>query len=104
MRSSSGLIDLLSPQPMHPCSLMQASTKMPTSLVVAAEERCWPPPLDGVSHRSQCGAVEMQPRRLTRGASRPVTDAGRCPHSPGNGPRRLRRPFLQSWSTERERA
>ena len=100
MRSSSGLIDLLSPQPMHPCSLMQASTKMPTSLVVAAEERCWLAPLDG----RQCGAFKMQPRRLTRGASRPVTDAGRCPHSPGNGPRRLRRLFLQSWSTERERA
>ena len=33
------LVDLLRPRPMHSCSLMQASTQMPTSLVVAAYER-----------------------------------------------------------------
>jgi len=60
--------------------------------------------------RSCCGLVPFQSgtARVTNPleceASRPVTDAGRCPHSPGNGPRRLRRLFLQSWSTERERA
>ena len=67
VRSSSGLIDLLSPQPMHPCSLMQASTKMPTSLVVAAEERCWPPPLDGVSvARSKCSRAASPAAPLGR--------------------------------------
>ena len=32
-------MDLLRPRPMHSCSLVQASTQMPTSLVVAAYER-----------------------------------------------------------------
>ena len=60
-------IDLLSPQPMHSCSLMHASTKMPTSLVVAAEERCWPPPLDGVSvARSKCSRAASPAAPLGR--------------------------------------
>ena len=50
-----------------PCSLMQVSTKMPTSLNVAAEERCWPPPLDGVSvARSKCSRAASPAAPLGR--------------------------------------
>ena len=72
---------------MHSCSLMQASTQMPTRSVVAADERCWLAPLDG----RQCGAFKMQPRRLDVSeshrfnGSRVLRDNGRGASSPPGG-------------------
>ena len=80
-------MDLLRPRPMHSCSLVQASTQMPTSLVVAAyERRCVRSTLErerrAASH--QCAAREPpgpEPRRGTMEHAQESTLADRRPQS-----------------------
>ena len=81
------LVDLLRPRPMHSCSLVQASTQMPTSLDVAAyERRCVRSTLErerrAASH--QCAAREPpgpESRRGTMEHAQESTLADRRPQS-----------------------
>ena len=81
------LVDLLRPRPMRSCSLVQASTQMPTSLVVAAyERRCVRSTLErerrAASH--QCAAREPpgpESRRGTMEHAQESTLADRRPQS-----------------------
>ena len=81
-------MDLLRPRPMHSCSLVQASTQMPTSLVVAAyERRCVRSTLERERRAAghQCAAREPPGPESRRGATEHAQESTLADSRPQSG-------------------
>ena len=81
-------MDLLRPRPMHSCSLVQASTQMPTSLVVAAyERRCVRSTLERERRAAghQCAAREPPGPESGRGTTEHAQESTLADSRPQSG-------------------
>ena len=82
------LVDLLRPRPMRSCSLVQASTQMPTSLVVAAyERRCVRSTLERERRAAghQCAAREPPGPESGRGTTEHAQESTLADRRPQSG-------------------
>ena len=82
------LVDLLRPRPMRSCSLVQASTQMPTSLVVAAyERRCVRSTLERERRAAghQCAAREPPGPESGRGTTEHAQESTLADSRPQSG-------------------